>query len=255
MSSVSISAVIPVYNEATALTDTLKRADRVLRETKVVDQYEIILVDDGSTDGAFGSIGFFSNARTVKHDGNRGYGAALKTGIAQARYPLIMICDADGSYDIEAFPRMLAAWAPARMVVASRDHIVYTHAAWVKRCMRGVFSLWLLLLTFRFIDDVNSGFRLFEKERVLPVLGELSDKFSFTTGLTLDWILSSKQIVYVPTLYVLRKGESKVRFFRDSLRVFSQTVRFVFKRNPARLGIPAAILLVLAWSALRSLTQ
>lgn len=251
-SNPAVSAVIPVYNEFPALAETVERADRALRESPGAGRYEIILVDDGSTDGALESAVLPEAARAVRHGANRGYGAALKTGIRQARYPLILICDADGSYALEALPRLLAAWTPSRMIVADRDVIVYVSAAWIKRLMRRLFQGWLFLLTFRLIRDVNSGFRLFERERALPALDDLSDRFSFTTGLTLHWIFSGEALVYVPTPYALRRGESKVRFLTDSARVFAQTVRFTLKRRPARLGIPAAGVLAAGWAAWRS---
>src|SRR5207253_2517552 len=109
------------------------------------------------------------------------------------------------SYAVEAIPEMVAAWAPSRMVVAKRLGMHYPSGHLVKTGMRRAFRLSLLLITFRDIVDVNSGLRVFERERVLPFLGDLSERFSFTTGLTMHWALLGWPIVYVETPYASRK--------------------------------------------------
>jgi glycosyltransferase involved in cell wall biosynthesis len=225
----SVSVVIPVFNEAPALNETLERFERALKAAANVEAFELILVDDGSTDGAIDALPPLRRAMAMRHEENRGYGASLKTGIRQARYPLVAICDADGSYEVEAVPELLAAWKAPGMVVARRRGIRYLRGHALKSAMRAVFRAWLFLLTFRDIPDVNSGLRVFERERVLPLMGDLSERFSFTTGLTLQWALRGWPIVYVDTPYAARKGSSKVRFFADSARVLWQTVRLRVK--------------------------
>lgn len=231
----SVSAVIPVYNEASAISDTLTRMERALQSAWGVDSFEIIVVDDASTDRGLEKVQLPPTAKVIRHGHNRGYGASLKSGIAEARHPLIVICDSDGSYEVEAIPKLLDAWVPSGMTVAARDNILYPESHQVKALSRKLFHLWLLLLSFRRIQDVNSGLRVFEKKLVLPLFDELSDRFSFTTGLTLHWALSGWPITYVPTHYAARKGYSKVRFLRDSMRTFLQTINLTRKRKPTRL--------------------
>src|SRR5215510_10757977 len=102
MPPASLSVVIPVYDEAPALEETLERLGRVLRAVDQLKQSQIIVVDDGSTDNAFERLSLPPRVEVIRHPANRGYGAALKTGILKAVHPLIMICDADGTYWIEA---------------------------------------------------------------------------------------------------------------------------------------------------------
>jgi glycosyltransferase involved in cell wall biosynthesis len=230
-----VSAVIPVYNEALAVGDTLARLERALETAPRVERFEIIMVDDASTDGGLENARLPQTAKVVRHDRNRGYGASLKSGIAEAQYPLIVICDSDGSYEVEAIPRLLDRWVPSGMIVAARDDIRYPENHQIKTFSRRLFHLWLLLVSFRRIQDVNSGLRVFERKLVLPLFGELSDRFSFTTGLTLHWALSGWPFDYVPTHYSARSGYSKVRFLSDSVRTFLKTISITRRRNPTRL--------------------
>lgn len=231
MDKLSLSVVIPVYNEAPALADTLSRLEKTLRAADLVKTFEIIIVDDGSTDGAVEKLAPLQKAAVLRHEKNLGYGAALKTGIRQARYPLVAICDADGSYAIESLPQLLAAWESGRMVVASRVGMQYPRGHRTKTLMRKVFKLWLWLLTSESIEDINSGLRVFEREKVLEVFDELSDRFSFTTSLTLLWIFFERPIIYVRTSYAARCGESKVRFMTDGTRVLVQSLRLAVRHR------------------------
>ncbi|MBI4424810.1 MAG: glycosyltransferase family 2 protein [Elusimicrobia bacterium] len=247
MSGIAISCVVPVYNEGGSIAPTVARLDAALSGVCGPGGYEILVVDDGSRDGALEGLALPAQARLLRHPVNRGYGAALKTGIRQARKPTVLICDADGTYPLEELPRLAEAYREPVLVVARRNSLNYPRWHAPKILARQLLQLWLLLLTGKLIEDINSGFRLFSRTAVLPLLDELSDRFSFTTGLTLCWIYGRQPIVYVPTPYHLRAGQSKVNFLRDGLRLFQLTVRITWRRSPLRLLGPAAVLLVLAW--------
>jgi len=231
MDRLSLSVVIPVFNEAPALAGTLARFEKTLRACTLVKTFELIVVDDASTDGGAERLAPLQRAAVLRHERNQGYGASLKTGIRQARYPLIAICDADGSYQIEALPELIAAWSPGTLVVASRVGMRYPRGHRIKTFMRWVFRFWLRLLAGSDIEDINSGLRVFEREKALPLLAEMSDRFSFTTSLTLLWTFFGWPIVYVRTTYAPRLGESKVRFLADSAKVFAQSVRLAMRHR------------------------
>lgn len=235
--NVSISVIIPVYNEAPGLPETLDRFQHTLAAAAGVDRFEIVLVDDGSTDGAVRKLQPTDTLHIYRHPTNTGYGSALKTGIRQALYPVLVICDADGSYAIEELPKLLVRWDEQTLVVADRTSIPYPQGRWIKWILRRLLETWLFVLTYRWITDINSGFRVFSKARVWPFLPDLSDRFSFTTGQTLVWIYSKNPVTYIPTTYVNRKGTSKVHFIRDGIGVFKQTVRLTLLYKPIRLMI------------------
>ena len=93
-----LSLVIPAYNEERAISEIINSAGKVL--SSQMDNYEIIVVDDGSTDATF-LAALSAGATVIKHPTNLGYGNSLKTGINNAKYDYVAICDADGTYKLE----------------------------------------------------------------------------------------------------------------------------------------------------------
>ncbi len=114
----AFSLVLPVYNEEEAIAFTLDHLQETLRYTDC--EYEIVAVNDGSKDGTGEILRSRSDIKLIEHRRNRGYGAALKTGIRNAKYPLIVITDADGTYPNERIPELVRLAARADMVVGAR---------------------------------------------------------------------------------------------------------------------------------------
>ena len=112
-----VSVVIPAYDEEASVGRVARQVQQALREAAT--PHEVIVVDDGSTDGTSVAAGR-SGARVIRHQRNRGYGAALKTGILAARYDAVVITDADGTYPIESIPDLLFALREADLVIGAR---------------------------------------------------------------------------------------------------------------------------------------
>ena len=113
-----ISIVIPAYNEAGAIRPTLTALRDMVQSSNL--SAEIIVVDDGSTDGTGDQVSAEEGVRLIRHRQNRGYGASLKTGIRQASNNIIVITDADGTYPIDKIPELVAEMGPYDMVVGAR---------------------------------------------------------------------------------------------------------------------------------------
>ena len=101
-----ISVVIPALNEQDAIVETVQRLRGTLEAANLIP-YEIIVVDDGSEDET-GARAAAIGARVIRHPHNAGYGHSLKDGIRDARYELIAITDADGTYPIESLPELVS---------------------------------------------------------------------------------------------------------------------------------------------------
>src|ERR1700745_1622088 len=112
-----VSIVIPAYNEESGIPSVIGELHRVLGDYPA--QIELIVVDDGST-AARARAAALAGARVMRHRSNRGYGAALKTGIAAATHEQVIIIDADGTYPASYIPELLEKLQRADMVVGSR---------------------------------------------------------------------------------------------------------------------------------------
>jgi glycosyltransferase involved in cell wall biosynthesis len=236
-----ISVVIPAYNEADAIRATLAQLQAALPSTP----HEIIVVDDGSSDGT-GAAATAAGARVVVHPHNLGYGAALKTGIRAALYETIVITDADGTYPNEELPRLLELYGKGfNMVVGARSGQRY-HESLVKSPLRYLLKWLVEFTTGRTIPDVNSGFRVFSRDEALPYLDLLCNTFSFTTSITLAYMMTAKFVGYVPIAYRQRVGRTKVRLFRDSLRTLQYIVQAILYYNPLKMFLLISGLLLIA---------
>ena len=228
-----ISIVLPAYNEDPAIGRTLDELRRVL-DGATLSPYEIIVVDDGSTDRT-AEFAARAGARIVTHPDNAGYGRSLKDGIAAATYETIVILDADGTYPADAIPRLVVELHRGfDLVVGARTGIHY-RGAWFKAPLRSLLTLLAEFTTGRRIPDVNSGLRVFHRSTAMAYFPQLCDTFSFTTSMTLAYMLTRKYVTHVPIAYATRVGATKVRLVRDGLRTLQSIVQSIVYYNPVKM--------------------
>jgi glycosyltransferase involved in cell wall biosynthesis len=244
-----ISVVIPALNEQDAIAETVERVRSVLTEA-ALDPFEIIVVDDGSKDGT-GELARQAGARVVRHPHNVGYGRSLKDGITVAQYDTIVITDADGSYPIEQIPALVERYRGGfDMVVGARTGDHYRESA-LKSPLRAVLTQIVEFTANRRIPDINSGLRVFSRATSMGFFRHTSDMFSFTTSLTLAYMMNAKFVDYMDVEYRERLGRSKVRLFRDSMRTLQYIVEAATYYNPLKIFfLFGLICLVLAFAAL-----
>lgn len=233
----TVSVVIPTYNEEQCIADTIDQLTVHLGEC--CDDFEIIVVNDGSTDGTPHILRERTDIRLIEHAGNCGYGAALKTGIRHARFPLIVITDADGTYPSEHLPRLLERAAHADMVVGARtgDSVEYPLIRRIPKWFLVRFAEWMAR---RRIPDLNSGLRIFHKRDVTRFLNILPDGFSFTTTITLALLTNGYVVDFEPIDYRRRIGKSKIHPVLDTLRLARTIFRTGMYFAPLRVFLPIA---------------
>ena len=207
MNQTAVSVIIPAYNEELAVGSQIVTVRRVLSSHGI--PHEIIVVDDGSQDRTAAEA-IEAGARVLRHPENRGYGAALKTGIIAARHETIVIMDADGTYPAEQIPHLVAGLEAADMVVGARIG-KNVHIPWVRRPGKWFLGWLASRVAGRPIPDLNSGLRAFRRECAKQYFRILSNRFSFTTTVTLSFLADDYRVVYHPIEYHRRVGRSKIR--------------------------------------------
>lgn len=230
---VAISVVMPAYNEATMVGAQIETVRQVMERAGY--PFEIIVVDDGSEDET-ANIVRQHEVLLISKKYNRGYGAALKTGIAAAKYDWIVIIDADGTYPTESIPHLLAALPDYDMVVAARIG-KSVHIPLVRRPMKWVLGRLANYLAGQPIPDLNSGLRVFRKSLAEKFEHLLPSGFSFTSTITMSMLLNDYRVLYLPIDYHKRVGLSKVRALHvyDFLLVILRTAIYF---NPLRFFLP-----------------
>lgn len=246
-----ISIVIPVFNEQECLNKTILQMEELLESSDF--EFDIIIVNDGSTDSSNEILEGINNSsiKIIHHDINRGYGAALKTGIAKASTSYVCITDADGTYpNLEL--KKLAKYIKDgySMIVGARTGDI------VRIPLLRRFPKWMLnklanYLTGVKIPDINSGLRIMKKEDVEHFTKILPDGFSFTTTITLAMLTNDMPVCFLPINYYHRKGKSKIRPFYDTLNFLQLIIRTCLYFNPLKVFIPlSGLLVVLAFLVL-----
>lgn len=235
----SLSVVIPAYNEEGALRATVDDVNSHLDPLGI--PYEIIVVDDASTDRTREEAEA-SGAIVDWNDANTGYGASLKRGIRRARHDFVAILDADGTYPARYLPQMLAMCRTQDMVVGDRGAAM-KNVPWIRKPAKWILNSFASFLAERRLNDLNSGLRVFRKSELMPFIPLLPQKFSFTTTITLCMSCNGKRMVYVPIEYGRRVGKSKIRPV-DFLNFLVLVLRMTTLFNPLRVFIPLGLLLI-----------
>ncbi|MBI4552694.1 MAG: glycosyltransferase family 2 protein [Candidatus Latescibacteria bacterium] len=248
-----LSVVIPAYNEEEAIGEVIDGLQALFHREGI--DGEVVVVDDGSMDRT-GEIARSLNVTVVRHPQNAGYGASIMDGIRHARHETICITDADGTYPIQAIPELARYIDTFDMVVGARQGKHY-RGSLLKHPARLIFLYLVQFATGTRIPDANSGLRMFKRNRVLPFFDSLCRGFSFTTTITLGMLSRGYFVKFVPIQYYARKGRSKVRLFKDSLRTAQIIVQALMYYNPIKavlplvLGLGFASLLCLVWYLIR----
>jgi len=244
-SAIKFSVVVPCFNECDAVRQTVRSLEEGLEGH---GEYELIFVDDGSTDGTGEeldqAVAEHPRLRVLHHPANRGYGAALKTGLRRAASDTVVITDADGTYPNERIPDLLAQLGDADMVVGARLGAEAPQAL-PRRFAKWFLERYMAWLAAQPIPDMNSGLRVFRRSLAERFINILPDGFSFTTTITLAMMTNGFVVDYLPISYARRVGRSKIQPIRDTLRFIQLIVRTGMYFAPLRVLTPVLVVLAL----------
>jgi glycosyltransferase involved in cell wall biosynthesis len=227
-----ISIVLPAKNEAAALADLLPR----LRNAQ--PDAEILVVDDGSTDGT-SEICAKNGVRTIRQPYSMGNGAAIKSGARAAKGDIIVFMDADGQHDPADVARLVTRLdAGFDMVVGARN---WAGQAGIGRGLANMIYNWLASSMTGFkIMDLTSGLRAVRAEKFREFLHLLPNGFSYPTTSTMAFFRSAYAVEYLPIHAAQRVGKSHIRPIRDGVRFLLIIFKIVTLYSPLKLFVPAS---------------
>lgn len=236
-----VSVVIPAMNEEASIAAVVSAVRETLRPL------EVIVVDDGSGDET-GARAAGAGARIVRHPYNKGNGAAVKTGIREARGEVVLLMDADGQHDPKDAERLIEALAENEMVIGARSA---RDQAWLRALGNACFQWLASWLTGRAIPDLTSGFRVARRERLLSILHLLPNGFSYPTTSCLAFLKAGYSVAFVPIHAHRRVGVSKIRVVRDGVLFMLIILKIVTLYSPLKIFFPisaASFLLGIAYA-------
>lgn len=238
---VKLTVLLPAYNEAAAIPPVVAEVRAALAAWP--DAWEILVVDDASTDGTVAAARA-AGVRVVERPVNGGSGASRKTGIHAAKGEWIAMLDADGTYVASHLPEMLS-FLPAydqvngaRVVEAGTMKALRVPAKWFIRKL----AEWV---SGHRIPDLNTGLKVFKRDVMKDYLWALPPGFSCVTSMTLSFLCNGHPVKYVPVGYRKRIGKSKFHPVKDTFRYGSTVLRLVMYFRPMRIFGPMALLLAL----------
>jgi glycosyltransferase involved in cell wall biosynthesis len=220
---VDVSVVLPVYNERGHLLAEIDRIRHALEGSSY--SYEIIVVDDGSTDGSGDRLRALDGIRLISFPRNRGSGSARKAGSFAARGRVVVWTDADMTYPNDRIPELVKELEGHDQVVGA-IRMLAQYLAGVK------------------IPDLNSGLRAFRRSVAVQYLHLLPAGFSCVTTITMAFLANGYSVRYVPIEYRPRAGESKFHWWKDTRRYLLQVVRLVLSYNPLKVFLPLGLTLL-----------
>jgi glycosyltransferase involved in cell wall biosynthesis len=227
----TVSVVIPAMNEAGAIASVVRGL------TDAAAWREIIVVDDGSSDGT-GEQAAAAGARVIRHPYNKGNGAAVKTGIRAATGEYLLIIDADGQHQPADALRLVSKLGEYDLVVGARSS--ETQATLTRRFGNAALNGLASYLTEHQIPDLTSGFRAARLECLREFITLLPNGFSTPTTTTLSFLRAGYNVTFEPIEARTRVGTSKIRLSRDGPKFLLIMLRVMTIFSPLRVFLPIA---------------
>ncbi len=234
VTAAAVTIVIPAYNEGAHLGEVLAELLPHLGGRVA----EVVVIDDGSTDDT-AAAAEAHGVTLLRHPVNRGYGAALKTGIRHAATPYVVTMDSDGQHRPEDVLQVCAAAADWDLVVGQRTELI--HSTFWRMPGKWFLTRVASYLAAMTIPDLNSGLRLFRREEVLKYLRLCPDGFSFSTTSTMAFLCRGHRVRWLPIQVRTRQGGTSTVKLRTGMDTLVLILRLATLFNPLRIFLPAAI--------------
>ena len=227
-----VTVILPAYNEAGVVGDTVRRIKELHPD------FEVLVIDDGSTDGTM-EAAMSAGANVWPHPYNIGNGAAVKTGLRCAQGEWVVMMDADGQHQPEDIARLLEDKDRYDMVVGARTRQSKTKAH--RDIANWIYKKFASYVTQFKIDDLTSGFRVVRLSTAKQFIYLLPNTFSYPSTLTMAYLRSGRSIKYVPIETKTRIGRSKIKLLKDGTRFFLIITKIATLFSPFRVFLPMSL--------------
>jgi glycosyltransferase involved in cell wall biosynthesis len=238
MNKQNLTVIIPAFNEEKGIEKTILD----LKSYVNAKGWNIIIVNDGSTDKTAEVLKRITDIEVIEHPYNKGYGASLKTGISYAKTELIAFYDADGQHKPEDLERLFDNFMNYDMLVGKRGKD--SHQDWIRKPGKWVLSKVANYLTERKIPDLNSGLRIIKRDVIIKMLHLFPQGFSFSTTSTIAFMNMGYNVGYYPIVVNKRVGTSTVKQFKHGSSTLMLMLRLIVLFNPLKVFMPASIFLL-----------
>ena len=231
-----VSIVIPAKNEEAGLASFLPKLREFYPDT------EIIVVDDGSTDGTV-EVCEEAGVKVVSHPYSKGNGAAVKTGARAASGDHIVFMDGDGQHDPADIQRLLDMISEGYDLVVGARSGLSSQASIARWSANGFYNRIASWMVNRKIDDLTSGFRCVNRKKFLSFLYLLPNGFSYPTTSTMAFFRAGYSVGFVPITVGPRLGTSHINVLRDGVRFFLIIFKIGTLYSPLKVYFPTAVLI------------
>jgi len=233
-----LTIIIPCFNEEEGIARTIETLIPVAQ----LNDWTILLVNDGSTDGTKAIVDKLEGVLVINHKHNKGYGASLKTGIQAATTEYIAFYDADGQHQPGDLVKMNLIANEYDMVVGARGKS--SHQDWQRKPGKWVLSRFANFLTGQTIPDLNSGLRIIKRDIILNLLHLFPNGFSFSTTSTMAFMNMGYSVEYLPIQVKKRVGKSTVKQLKHGSSTLLLILRLMVLFNPLRVFLPVSFFLI-----------
>jgi glycosyltransferase involved in cell wall biosynthesis len=238
-SKINLSVIIPAHNEEKIISQTVEGLKDELKKLNL--EYEIIIINDASTDNTKEVIEKIPGVKFIHHQTNKGYGASLKTGIRNAQFNNLLFFDADGQHKTEYIAEMIKYAGDFDLISGAR---IGYKGPLVRQPGKKLLRWLAKYLSKQDIPDLNCGLRIVKRDKINKFIHLLCDGFSFSTTTLLTFANEELSIKYVPVTINKREGKSKVRP-RHALDTLIFILQTILLTSPLRVFLPITGLLIL----------